>query len=43
VGLHSGEMRALAWTDIDFVKRQVCVAKSVWRSWDIRTSATTDR
>jgi integrase len=27
VGLRSGEMRALAWTDIDFAKRQVCVAQ----------------
>ena len=31
VGLRSGEMRALTWTDVDFAKRQVCVSKSVWR------------
>jgi integrase len=31
VGLRSGEMRALKWTDIDFGKRRMCVSKSVWR------------
>jgi integrase len=27
-GLRSGEMRALAWTDINFAKRQLCVERT---------------
>jgi integrase len=30
-GLRSGEIRALEWTDIDFVTRQIRVERSVWR------------
>ena len=30
-GLRSGEMRALAWTDINFGKRQLCVERNEWR------------
>jgi integrase len=30
-GLRSGEMVALEWSDIDFVKRQVCVQRSAWK------------
>ena len=30
-GLRLGEMVALEWTDIDFVKRQVCVQRSAWK------------
>jgi integrase len=30
-GLRSGEMRALEWTDVNFTKRQVCVARNDWR------------
>jgi len=30
-GLRLGEMVALEWSDIDFVKRQVCVQRSAWR------------
>jgi integrase len=30
-GLRSGEIRALEWTDVDFVKRQIRVERSVWR------------
>jgi integrase len=29
-GLRRGEMRALEWTDVNFNKRQLCVAKSDW-------------
>jgi integrase len=29
-GLRAGEMRALEWTDVNFNKRQLCVAKSNW-------------
>src|SRR5262245_58142755 len=30
-GLRLGEMVALEWSDIDFVKRQVCVQRSAWK------------
>ena len=30
-GLRAGEMRALEWTDLDFVKRQIRVERSDWR------------
>jgi integrase len=30
-GLRLGEMVALEWSDIDFVKRQVCVQRSSWK------------
>lgn len=30
-GLRSGEIRALAWTDINFGKRQLCVERNEWR------------
>lgn len=30
-GLRAGEMRALEWTDLDFVKRQIRVERSEWR------------
>jgi integrase len=30
-GLRSGEMVALEWTDIDFVKGQLCVQRSAWK------------
>ena len=30
-GLRLGEMVALEWTDIDFVKRQLCVQRSAWK------------
>lgn len=30
-GLRAGEMRALEWTDIDLVKRQVRIERSEWR------------
>jgi integrase len=30
-GLRLGEMAALEWSDIDFVKRQVCVQRSAWK------------
>jgi integrase len=30
-GLRLGEMVALEWADIDFVKRQVCVQRSAWK------------
>ncbi len=30
-GLRLGEMVALEWTDIDFVKRQMCVQRSAWK------------
>jgi integrase len=30
-GLRSGEMRALAWPDINFGKRQLCVERNEWR------------
>ena len=30
-GLRLGEMVALEWTDIDFLKRQVCVQRSAWK------------
>ena len=30
-GLRLGEMVALEWNDIDFVKRQVCVQRSAWK------------
>jgi integrase len=30
-GLRAGEMRALEWTDLDFVKRQIRVERSHWR------------
>jgi integrase len=30
-GLRSGEIRALAWTDLNFAKRQICVERSEWR------------
>src|SRR4029453_17248397 len=29
-GLRSGEMVALEWTDVDLVKRLVCVQRSAW-------------
>jgi integrase len=29
-GLRGGEMRALEWTDVNFNKRQLCVARSDW-------------
>jgi integrase len=30
-GLRCGEMMALAWSDLDLVKRQLCVARSEWK------------
>jgi integrase len=30
-GLRLGEMVALEWADIDFIKRQLCVQRSVWK------------
>jgi integrase len=30
-GLRCGEMMALEWTDVDFAKRQLCVARSEWK------------
>lgn len=30
-GLRGGEMRALEWTDANFIKRQLCVARNDWR------------
>ena len=30
-GLRCGEMMALEWTDIDFAKRQLTVARSEWK------------
>src|SRR5439155_5913885 len=30
-GLRLGEMVALEWNDIDFVKRQLCVQRSAWK------------
>ena len=30
-GLRCGEMMALEWSDVDFVKRQVCVQRSDWK------------
>ncbi|MCU1385578.1 MAG: Phage integrase family protein [Acidobacteria bacterium] len=30
-GLRLGEMVALEWSDIDFVKRQMCVQRSAWK------------
>jgi integrase len=30
-GLRSGEIRALAWTDVNFGKRQLCVERGDWR------------
>lgn len=30
-GLRAGEMRALEWTDLDFVKRQIRVERSEWQ------------
>ena len=30
-GLRLGEMVALEWADIDFVKRQLCVQRSAWK------------
>jgi integrase len=30
-GLRLGEMVALEWSDIDFVKRQLCVQRSAWK------------
>jgi integrase len=30
-GLRSGEMRALRWTDVNLVKRQLCVERGDWR------------
>src|SRR5258708_8140423 len=30
-GLRLGEMVALEWTDIDFIKRQMCVQRSAWK------------
>jgi integrase len=30
-GLRLGEMVALEWRDIDFVKDQVCVQRSAWK------------
>ena len=30
-GLRSGEMVALEWSDIDFVKGQMCVQRSAWK------------
>ena len=30
-GLRLGEMVALEWTDLDFVKRQMCVQRSAWK------------
>jgi integrase len=30
-GLRLGEMVALEWNDIDFVKRQMCVQRSAWK------------
>ena len=30
-GLRSGEMRALAWTDVNFGKRQLCIERGDWR------------
>jgi integrase len=32
-GLRSGEIRALEWTDIDLVKRQIRVERSAWRAY----------
>ena len=30
-GLRCGEMLALRWTDVDFVKRQLCIQRSAWK------------
>ncbi|MGB7220094.1 MAG: tyrosine-type recombinase/integrase [Vicinamibacterales bacterium] len=30
-GLRCGEMMAMEWTDVDLVKRQLCVARSEWK------------
>ena len=30
-GLRCGEMMALAWTDVDLAKRQLCVQRSDWK------------
>ena len=30
-GLRAGEIMALEWTDVDFVKNQVCVERSNWK------------
>jgi len=30
-GLRLGEMVALEWSDVDFVKRQLCVQRSAWK------------